>query len=307
MRILNRRTRKREDVAQSSEERRHTRKGKNLCNDGFPARPIVVIDPRAGHGPGIGGSKLNSQIGVALDYGHPVYFITFSTEPEPGQTISSVHKAEIRFLEEVVKRHPDAPKPAVIGNCQAGWATALIGADRPDLTGPMVFNGSPISYWGGVEGTHPMRYKGGLTGGLWLTSFMSDLGNDKFDGALEKTRLQKEAAKGGFVEASVRVMIMIIGADKILDMREFQVAEDIIHECKRLSKITPEQFKQIVREQARILNGVPRKALTSIKQLLTTAEDKKKVYAMAERLAHADTILAENEKGLLEILKRILS
>ena len=223
VRILNRRTRKREDVAKSSEERRHTRKGKNLCNDGFPARPIVVIDPRAGHGPGIGGSKINSQIGVALDYGHPVYFITFSTEPEPGQTISSVHKAEIRFLEEVVKRHPDAPKPAVIGNCQAGWATALI------------------------------------------------------------------------------------GADKILDMREFQVAEDIIHECKRLSKITPKQFKQIVREQARILNGVPRKALTSIKQLLTTAEDKKKVYAMAERLAHADTILAENEKGLLEILKRILS
>jgi len=123
----------------------------------------------------------------------------------------------------------------------------------------------------------------------------------------KKARLQKEAVKGGFVEASVRVMIMIIGADKILDMREFQVAEDIIHECKRLSKITPEQFKQIVREQTRILNGVPRKALTSIKQLLTTAEDKKKVYAMAERLANADTILAENEKELLEILKRILS
>ena len=40
-------------------------------------RPIVVIDPRAGHGPGIGGSKLDSQIGVALNCGHPVYFILF--------------------------------------------------------------------------------------------------------------------------------------------------------------------------------------------------------------------------------------
>ena len=40
-------------------------------------RPIVVIDPRAGHGPGIGGSKLDSQIGVALSAGHPVYFIMF--------------------------------------------------------------------------------------------------------------------------------------------------------------------------------------------------------------------------------------
>lgn len=148
-----------------------------------PARPIVVIDPRAGHGPGIGGSKLNSQIGVALDLGHPVYFVMFFTDPEPGQTIQDVQQAEITFLEEVARRHPDAPKPAVIGNCQAGWAAALIGADRPDVAGPMVLTGSPLSYWGGVEGANPMRYRGGLCGGTWLTSLWCDLGNGKFDGA----------------------------------------------------------------------------------------------------------------------------
>lgn len=146
-------------------------------------RPIVVIDPRAGHGPGIGGSKLNSQIGVALNFGHPVYFILFFTDPEPGQTIADVQDAEIRFLEEINRRHPDADKPAIIGNCQAGWAAALIGADRPDLVGPMVFNGSPLSYWGGVEGANPMRYRGGLVGGVWLTSLFCDLGNGTFDGA----------------------------------------------------------------------------------------------------------------------------
>ncbi len=146
-------------------------------------RPIVVIDPRAGHGPGIGGSKLDSQIGVALKAGHPVYFVTFYTDPEPGQTIADVQRAEVKFLEEVRRRHPQADLPAVIGNCQAGWATALIGADRPDVTGPMVFNGSPLSYWGGVDGANPMRYRGGLSGGVWLTSFWSDLGNGTFDGA----------------------------------------------------------------------------------------------------------------------------
>ena len=145
-------------------------------------RPIVVIDPRAGHGPGIGGSKLDSQIGVALKAGHPVYFVTFYTDPEPGQTIADVQRAEVKFLEEVRRRHPHADLPAVIGNCQAGWATALIGADRPDVTGPMVFNGSPLSYWGGIEGANPMRYKGGLSGGVWLTSLWSDLGNGTFDG-----------------------------------------------------------------------------------------------------------------------------
>jgi len=146
-------------------------------------RPIIVIDPRAGNGPGIGGSKRDSEIGDALDQGHPVYFILFHPKPEPGQTLDDVEKAEIRFVEEVARRHPKAEKPALIGNCQAGWAVALLGADRPDLTGPLVLNGSPLSYWSGVQGKNPMRYAGGLLGGIWLISLLSDLGHGNFDGA----------------------------------------------------------------------------------------------------------------------------
>lgn len=146
-------------------------------------RPIVVIDPRAGNGPGIGGSKRDSEIGDALAQGHPVYFILFHPEPVPGQTLGDVEKAEIRFVEEVERLHPQAKKPAVIGNCQAGWAVALLGADRPDLTGPLVLNGTPLSYWSGIEGKKPMRYAGGLLGGIWLSSLLSDLGNGNFDGA----------------------------------------------------------------------------------------------------------------------------
>ncbi|MGD8703653.1 MAG: DUF3141 domain-containing protein [Desulfosarcina sp.] len=157
---------------------------KGLVGDAFEGnRPILIIDPRAGHGPGIGGSKLDSQIGMALNAGHPVYFLVFSILPAPNQTLSDVWRAEIHFLEEIRRRHPDAPKPAVIGNCQGGWAAALIGAERPDITGPMAFNGSPLSYWGGVDGVNPMRYTGGLIGGAWVNSWLSDLGNGLFDGA----------------------------------------------------------------------------------------------------------------------------
>jgi len=146
-------------------------------------RPIVVIDPRAGHGPGIGGSKEDSEIGLALKDSHPVYFIFFYTDPVPGQTLADVKNAEIHFLEEIRKRHPKAEEPSVIGNCQAGWATALLSADRPDITGPLVLAGSPLSYWAGVDGSNPMRYRGGLFGGVWMSSFFSDLGNGTFDGA----------------------------------------------------------------------------------------------------------------------------
>ncbi len=146
-------------------------------------RPIIIFDPRAGHGPGIGGSKKDSQIGMALDAGHPVYFLIFSTFPVSGQTLTDVRNAQIRFVEKVRELHPGQREPAIIGNCQGGWAAALVGAERPDLIGPMVFNGSPLSYWAGVEGVNPLRYMGGLLGGAWLVSWLSDLGNGFFDGA----------------------------------------------------------------------------------------------------------------------------
>jgi pimeloyl-ACP methyl ester carboxylesterase len=147
-------------------------------------RPFVVVDPRAGHGPGIGGFKAQSEIGVALNAGHPCYFIGFLPEPEPGQTIADIAYAEAAFLERVTALHPQAEgKPAVIGNCQAGWAVMMVAALRPELFGPIIVAGSPLSYWAGTRGQHPMRYTGGLLGGSWLTALMGDLGNGKFDGA----------------------------------------------------------------------------------------------------------------------------
>jgi pimeloyl-ACP methyl ester carboxylesterase len=147
-------------------------------------RPFVVIDPRAGHGPGIGGSKLDSEIGMALRAGHPCYFVMFFPKPVPGQTIESVARAEAVFLQQVNALHAAAEgKPFVIGNCQGGWALMLLAATAPDLVGPILLAGSPISYWAGVEGKHPLRYSGGLLGGSWLASLTGDLGNGQFDGA----------------------------------------------------------------------------------------------------------------------------
>jgi hypothetical protein len=147
-------------------------------------RPFVIIDPRAGHGPGIGGFKADSEIGVALKAGHPCYFVGFLPDPVPGQTIEDIARAEAVFLERVIALHPEADgNPCVIGNCQAGWAVMILAAMRPDLFGPIIIAGSPMSYWAGVHGKNPMRYSGGLLGGTWLTALTSDLGRGKFDGA----------------------------------------------------------------------------------------------------------------------------
>jgi pimeloyl-ACP methyl ester carboxylesterase len=147
-------------------------------------RPFVIVDPRAGHGPGVGGFKADSEVGVAFKAGHPCYFVGFLPEPMSGQTIEDIARAEAVFLEKVIALHPDADgKPCVIGNCQGGWAVMILAALRPELFGPIIIAGSPLSYWAGVHGKNPMRYSGGLLGGTWLTALTSDLGGGKFDGA----------------------------------------------------------------------------------------------------------------------------
>jgi Protein of unknown function (DUF3141) len=148
------------------------------------ARPFIVVDPRAGHGPGIGGMKSDSEIGAALAAGHPCYFVGFLPNPVKGQTIEDVGCAQVTFIEAVAKRHPvRSGKPCVIGNCQAGWAILGLAAIRPDLPGPVMAVGAPLSYWNGRDGLNTMRYVGGMLGGTWLVSFASDVGDGIFDGA----------------------------------------------------------------------------------------------------------------------------
>ena len=146
--------------------------------------PFVVVDPRAGHGPGIGGLKHDSQIGMALAAGNECYFIGFLPEPVPGQTVEDVCRTEAAFLEEVIARHPEADgKPVVIANCQAGWQIMMMAALRPELTGPILLAGAPLSFWAGVRGKSPLRYLAGLLGGTWATAFAGDVGAGDFDGA----------------------------------------------------------------------------------------------------------------------------
>ena len=144
--------------------------------------PVIIVDPRAGHGPGIGGFKRESEVGMAMHEGHPVYFVIFFPEPAPAQTLEDVLHALRRFVEEVARRHP-GKAPVLYGNCQAGWAVTILSADCQGLVGPAVLNGSPLSYWAGEPGVNPMRIAGGLLGGTWLAHLAADLGNGRFDGA----------------------------------------------------------------------------------------------------------------------------
>lgn len=144
--------------------------------------PVIILDPRAGHGPGIGGFKHDSEVGMALREGHPTYFVIFFPMPCEDQTLDDVLAALRQFVEEVSRRHAGR-HPVLYGNCQAGWAVMLLAAECKGLNGTTVLNGSPLSYWTGAAGINPMRLAGGLLGGSWMAHLLADLGNGKLDGA----------------------------------------------------------------------------------------------------------------------------
>ncbi len=144
--------------------------------------PVIIVDPRAGHGPGIGGFKQDSEVGIALHEGHPVYFVMFYPKPEPHQTIADVLHALRKFVEKAKALHDNKP-PILYGNCQAGWMLTILAADCQGLVGPVVNNGSPLSYWASSEEGNPMQVTGSLSGGVWLARLFADLGNGELDGA----------------------------------------------------------------------------------------------------------------------------
>ncbi len=125
----------------------------------------------------------DGRVGVALHDGHPVYFVAFRPHPEPDQTLADVMRAEAEFVREMERRHPKAAKPIIVGNCQGGWATMVLAAANPDITGPLVINGAPMAYWSGRIGEYAMRYNGGLLGGVVPALLLADIGHGEFDGA----------------------------------------------------------------------------------------------------------------------------
>src|SRR5262249_36264051 len=69
-------------------------------------RPFIVFDPRAGHGPVVGGMKNHSEIGIAMAAGHPCHFVGGLPEPMPGQISQVVCRCPVEFLAVGIARNP---------------------------------------------------------------------------------------------------------------------------------------------------------------------------------------------------------
>ena len=96
-------------------------------------RPFVIVDPRAGHGPGIGGSR---RIRKSASLCPPAIRSTSSSSIRtrcPGQTLRRCHATRRpNSSASSPSAIPDSQKPVIVGNCQGGWAVMMLAAARPD-------------------------------------------------------------------------------------------------------------------------------------------------------------------------------
>jgi hypothetical protein len=96
------------------------------------------------------------------------------------------------------------------------------------------------------------------------------------------------------------------GADRVFDEREFEAAAKVVRESTRFEGMPLGEFKQLCKEQARILQIDEDRALNALTWLLPQQAHRKEAFAVAEKIAAADFVLVDEEKALLERLQNIL-
>ena len=161
-------------------DRRTADDGRNKPFSEQEKRPIIFQDPDAGRGL-ISASRNTSEIGLAIDTGHPSFLILVQPETVPGQTMDDLTAATRIFTEKVREICPHEKPPAYVGNCQAGWQMALSAAQSPGIDGPVVPVGAPLSYWSRGPENHSLRFSGGLGLGTWAALFLGDIGDGVID------------------------------------------------------------------------------------------------------------------------------
>ena len=102
------------------------------------------------------------------------------------------------------------------------------------------------------------------------------------------------------------VRIFLAVTNRKLDRREFAAAEKIIQTNSRLSKLSADHYKVMIKEQARVLELDQELALSGLAKLLPNRKDRIEAFTIARQIAVADEKSDNREQGMLDRIYRIL-
>ena len=89
-------------------------------------------------------------------------------------------------------------------------------------------------------------------------------------------------------------------------MRQFIKAQQLIQSHEQLKRFLPVDLKRHVKEQAAIVTYDSEAAIATLPKLLKSKKERIEAYEIATQITSADLIDSEDEKAILEKLKKTL-
>jgi tellurite resistance protein len=117
--------------------------------------------------------------------------------------------------------------------------------------------------------------------------------------------IEKAFESGGQAEGLIRVMMAVTMADRIFDRAEYAYAEKVALSHPIFSEIRPAVFKDMVKQQAMVLQADEKRALKALGRLIKKPEDRREALALGRQIADADGHFSKTEKAVLEKIRRV--
>ncbi len=116
-------------------------------------------------------------------------------------------------------------------------------------------------------------------------------------------RWRKHMTTGEFADAMVRIFLAIGFADKVVQPEGYRVINRLFADSPRMQDLEPEDLRQIIREQSRIVQTDADQAIATLSHLLARKQDRQDALAMLDRAGQA--IERKLEPQDLAVLERI--
>ena len=139
-----------------------------------------------GTGPGIGGFKADSEIGVAMQRRPSLLLRRLHARADAGPDDRGHHARRGGVPREGHRSCTPRPKasPASSATARPAGRCCWWRRSGPSCSARSSSPARRCRTGPACEGENPMRYTGGLAGGSWMTALAGDLGNGKFDGGM---------------------------------------------------------------------------------------------------------------------------
>jgi len=110
--------------------------------------------------------------------------------------------------------------------------------------------------------------------------------------------------RGGVAEGLIRIYMAAAATNQGIKRKHFEVAREIAATHRVLSKLSLSQFKKMMREQSAILQADEERALQALATLIKNKDDRMEALSIARRLFLADGVYNDEEKVLLENIRK---